>query len=249
MHDAAFVLFGALAGGFVSGLAGFGTGLVALGIWLHVIEPQVAASLVVVCSVVSQAQTIPTIWHAIRPARLWPFIVGGLIGVPIGTMLLARVDPGLFRLGTGILLVAFSAVMLVGRPRRQLARGGAGADAAIGFAGGIMGGLAGLSGPLPTMWATLRAWGKDERRGVFQAFNLTILSATLIAHTVAGMMSAEFGRLVLLALPGTLTGASLGSRLYKRLSDRRFDLVVLLLLGASGLTLIWTTAESEYSSR
>ena len=102
MHDAAFVLFGALAGGFVSGLAGFGTGLVALGIWLHVIEPRVAASLVVVCSVVSQAQTIPTIWHAIRPARLWPFIVGGLIGVPIGTMLLARVDPGLFRLGTGI---------------------------------------------------------------------------------------------------------------------------------------------------
>jgi hypothetical protein len=68
--------------------------------------------------------------------------------------------------GTGILLVAFSAVMLAGRPRRQLARGGAGADAAIGFAGGIMGGLAGLSGPLPTMWATLRAWGKDERQGM-----------------------------------------------------------------------------------
>ena len=88
-----FVLFGALAGGFVSGLAGFDTGLVALGIWLHVIEPRVAASLVVVCSVVSQAQTIPTIWHAIRPARLWPFIEG-LIGVAIGTMLLARVDPG-----------------------------------------------------------------------------------------------------------------------------------------------------------
>ncbi|MFL5134444.1 MAG: hypothetical protein ACJ8C6_07810, partial [Microvirga sp.] len=63
MHDAAFVLFGALAGGFVSGLAGFGTGLVALGIWLHVIEPRAAASLVVVCSVVSQAQTISTIWH------------------------------------------------------------------------------------------------------------------------------------------------------------------------------------------
>src|SRR4051812_27454199 len=130
-------------------------------------------------------------------------------------MLLARVDPGLFRLGTGILLVAFSAVMLADRPRRQLARGGAGADAAIGFAGGIMGGLAGLSGPLPTMWATLRPWGKDERRGVFQAFNLTILSATPLAPTAAGMMSAEVGRLLLLALPGTLTGACLRSRVFK----------------------------------
>ena len=49
------VLIGAFAGGFVSGLAGFGTGLVALGIWLHVIQPTTAATLVVVCSVVSQA--------------------------------------------------------------------------------------------------------------------------------------------------------------------------------------------------
>ena len=30
----AVLLFGALAGGFVSGLAGFGTALMALGIWL-----------------------------------------------------------------------------------------------------------------------------------------------------------------------------------------------------------------------
>ena len=30
----AILLFGALAGGFVSGLAGFGTALMALGIWL-----------------------------------------------------------------------------------------------------------------------------------------------------------------------------------------------------------------------
>jgi len=30
----ALLLFGALAGGFVSGLAGFGTALMALGIWL-----------------------------------------------------------------------------------------------------------------------------------------------------------------------------------------------------------------------
>src|SRR6266487_3872163 len=38
----------------------------------------------------------------------------------------------------------------------------------IGFAGGILGGLAGLSGVLPTLWASVRGWGKDERRGVFQ---------------------------------------------------------------------------------
>ena len=35
-------LVGALAGGFVSGLAGFGTGLMALGIWLYVLPPSMA---------------------------------------------------------------------------------------------------------------------------------------------------------------------------------------------------------------
>ncbi len=34
------IFVGALAGGFVSGLAGFGTGLMALGIWLYVLPPR-----------------------------------------------------------------------------------------------------------------------------------------------------------------------------------------------------------------
>ena len=61
---------GALAAGFVSGLAGFGTGLVALGFWLHVIDPLLAAPLVVICSVVAQAQSILVVRRGIRPARL-----------------------------------------------------------------------------------------------------------------------------------------------------------------------------------
>ena len=41
-----FVLvMGALAGGFVSGLAGFGTGLVALGMWLYAFPPAIAVPL------------------------------------------------------------------------------------------------------------------------------------------------------------------------------------------------------------
>jgi uncharacterized protein len=49
--------------------------------------------------------------------------------------------------------------------------GGRAADTGIGFAGEILGGLAGLSGPIPILWASMRSWGKDERRGIFQTFN------------------------------------------------------------------------------
>jgi len=98
------VIVGALSGGFVLGLAGFGTGLMAMGIWLHALPPAVAASLVVICSVVSQVQTIPTIWHVIRPRRVLPFVIPGLIGVPIGTQLLGLLNPNEFRFGLGMLL-------------------------------------------------------------------------------------------------------------------------------------------------
>lgn len=235
------VVGGAFAGGFVSGLAGFGTELMALGIWLHVLDPASAAVLVVVCSVVAQAQTIPAIWHAIDRARVGPMIAAGLFGVPIGSWLVYKVDPNAFRLGMGLLLVAFSGFMLFGRPTTRVTAGGHVADAAVGFAGGILGGLAGLSGPPPIVWATLRGWSKDERRGVFQAFNLSILLAAGVTFALSGRLTGEVGRLVLAALPGTLCGAWLGARTYRRLSDRRFHEVVLVLLGASGLGLVWTS--------
>lgn len=232
---------GALLGGFVSGLAGFGTGLVALGIWLHAAPPVVAAALVVICSVISQAQTIPAIWHAVDFGRQWPMIVAGIVGVPIGVSFLGHVNPDTFRLGVGVLLVVFSTCMLLAPAVRGIGWGGRAADAVIGLGGGILGGVAGLSGPLPTMWATLRGWSKDQRRAVFQSYNLIVLSAAFASYVVNGLITGEVGWLLLGALPGTILGSWLGARAYRRLSDRRFHQLVLCLLGVSGLTLIWSS--------
>ena len=51
------LFLGALAGGFVAGLAGFGTALMALGIWLYVLPPSMAVPLVLICSVIAQTST------------------------------------------------------------------------------------------------------------------------------------------------------------------------------------------------
>jgi len=233
------ITFGALAGGFVSGLAGFGTGITAISIWLYAVSPPVAASLVVVCSVISQAQTLPAIWRYIEAKRVFPFILPGVLGVPLGTVLLSHLDTRILKLAMGSLLLLFSAYMLFGRSCAKTAWGGRIADGAIGFGGGVLGGLAGLSGPLPTMWAAIRGWGKHESRAVFQAFNLTVLSIALLSHAIAGLLTADVGWALLAALPGTITGAWLGAHAYGRLDDRRFRVIILLLLCASGGVLIW----------
>jgi uncharacterized membrane protein YfcA len=109
------------------------------------------------------------------------------------------------------------------------------------LAGGVLGGLAGLSGPLPTLWASVRGWGKDERRGVFQTFNWTILTAALCLQAGAGLITPDVARFGLLALPGTILGSWLGARTYRALSDGNFRDVVLGLLFLSGIGLVWSS--------
>src|ERR1700759_2246748 len=101
------LFIGALAGGFVSGLAGFGTALMALGIWLYVLPPSAAVPLVLICSVVAQNATLPWMGKSFDLTLVWPFLIGGLPGVPLGTMLVAHADPVVFKLTVGILLLVF----------------------------------------------------------------------------------------------------------------------------------------------
>jgi hypothetical protein len=232
------VLAGALAGGLVLGLTGFGTGITALVFWLHAVPPVVAGPLVVVCSLIGQVQTLPKIWHAINLRRVAPFIVGGLLGVPIGTLLLAHVSVAAFKFCVGVLLVSYCSYMLLARVQTRIAWGGRAVDALVGFIGGILGGLAGISAPPVTVWTGLRDWSRDARRAVLQAFNTTILSFALLSQLVAGFMTVELLKATLVALPGTLLGTWLGRRAYDRLSDARFAQVVLVVLLISGTMLI-----------
>jgi uncharacterized membrane protein YfcA len=243
MTAIAFVLlfFGALAGGFVSGLAGFGTALMALGIWLYALPPSVAVPLVLICSIVAQTSTLPSIWRSIDFRLVWPFLIGGLAGVPLGTLLIAHADPRVFKLSIGVLLLVFPAALYFNRAPIAPRFGGRAADGMVGFAGGILGGLAGLSGPLPILWANLRGWGKDERRGIFQTFNWTILTASLCLQVGTGFVGAEVLWLALLAFPVTLFGAWIGARTYHALSDQNFRDVVLGLLFLSGVGLVWNS--------
>ncbi len=209
--------------------------------WLNAVNPVLAAPLVVICSIVAQLQTLPTIWHAIDWRQVFPFVLGGLLGVPAGTLLLNLVSVQMFKVMVGIFLIGYCCFMLARRVAPTVSWGGRGADGVIGFAGGVLGGLAGLSGVLPTVWANLRGWGKQARRGLFQVFNMTVLSFALGSQAIGGFFTLELGKLVLIALPGTMLGAWLGRKTYNRLGDDRFNQLVLVLLLLSGISIVVTT--------
>ena len=241
MDQVALVLLGALAGGFVNGLTGFGTGLTAMGLWLYALSPPVAASLVIICSVISQLQTLPAIWRSIQWKGVLPYVAPGLFGVPIGTRLLPYIDPRMFKIGVGLFLVSYSAYALIRRQQVINRFGGRIGDCLVGFGGGCLGGLTGISGVPVLVWTDIRGYAKEHRRSLLQAFNITILTMSLASHAFTGLLTAEVARATLAALPGTVGGAWLGLTVYRQLGNRGFQQIVMGLLLASGLVLIATS--------
>ncbi len=192
----------------------------------------------IICSVVSQTQTLHLIWRSIRWDRLLPFVVPGVIGVPIGTFLLPHIDPRLFKLGMGSFLVIYSAYVLARRGGISSGFGGNMADGIAGFGGGVLGGLTGLSGVLPVVWTDIRGWTKEQRRSVVQTFNMTILSLALVSHAFTGLLTRQVAFDALIALPATIAGAWLGAFIYRRLADRGYQRAIMMLLLASGVGLV-----------
>ena len=236
--DIAIVVAGALAAGFVNGLSGTGYALVALGFWLQAMSPITAAPLTALCGVAGHIQSLPTIWKGVRWPRLWPMLLAGIVGVPIGTLLLDHVQPNPLRIGVGILLIVYSAWMAFVRRPPIVTSGGRLADAAVGFTGGVMGGMASLSGPAPAIWAQLRGLGRAEQRGINQPYNMSVLLLALASAGVAGFLDRTFFVWAAICVPTTLIGARIGLALYGRLDDAQFRRILLALLGLSGASLI-----------
>jgi uncharacterized membrane protein YfcA len=235
------IVVGAAVGGFVQGLSGFAFGLVAMGIWAWSLDPVLAGPLVVFGSLAGQLLGSGALWRTMNPLRALPFVVGGIAGVPLGVALLHYINPVAFKASVGLILVVWCPLMLVAQDLPRIRWGGPWADAAVGWIGGIMGGLGGLTGPAPILWTTLRGWDRQTQRGVFQSFNICMHSLTLTVYFVSGTMPRAVLPLFAVMVPAMIIPTICGFLLYSRVSDLAFRRVVLGLLTLSGAVLIVTS--------
>jgi uncharacterized membrane protein YfcA len=233
------VIVGALVAGFITGLAGFGTGLVASGLWFHALPAAMVPPLVALSSVAAQIVGLIAGRKAFDWPRTWPYLAGGAIGVPLGIGALAAASPFLLRTSVGAFLVVYAAYQLFQRRKCEIgAWGGRSADGIIGVGGGFLGGFAGLSGPLPLVWLQLRGGGSDSQRAVYQPFNLIVLTLASVGMAVSGQITMPMLWIAFLCLPATLIGAWIGARVYVGVSAQAFQRVVLCLLLVSGCILL-----------
>jgi uncharacterized protein len=230
-------LTAAFLGGLISGLSGFAMGIVVSGVWLHFISPEQNAALVVLSGLVTQGSGIWRVRHALNWRRVMPFIVGGAIGVPMGTLVLTMADPEKLRVGIGALLISFGLYGLL-KPTLRSACAGTGPDFAVGIGNGLIAGVSGLGGIAVTVWCQLLGGSKDSQRAIFQPVMFATFAMSAVSLGVAGAYTAETLKLYALALPLLVVGIWCGLRLYGKLDDTGFRKVILFLLLACGLSLV-----------
>jgi uncharacterized membrane protein YfcA len=237
----AAVLAGVFVAAFASGLAGFAFNLVAAGILFHFMVPQETAPVMVVGSLLIQGATL----HVVRPHMRWasirPYVIGGALGTPFGVMILERAAAGAITAFIGVLLVCYAGYMLARIALRMappVLKGGQAADGAVGFAGGILGGIGGFSGALPVMWGDLKGLRKDQARAIFQPYIVAMQVVAAIALFAGGFFTRESVLLLLSILPSLALGTWLGLRAYRAIPAEGFRVVLLALLLLSGLSLV-----------
>ena len=239
-------ILGALFAGFIQGLTGFAFALIAMSFWVWGLSPQLAAPLVVFasiwCHLISMHQdkksSIPTLS---KRHLLIPYILAGCLGIPIGSYLLQVIEIQTFKLILGIFLILWSPLMLLNPRIQAIQHSGKYADACIGFIGGILGGLGGFCGSIPSAWLMLKQLSKQDQRYILRHFNFAIQVITLLVYFYTHTITSEhlpymFALMILVSVP-----AILGARLFYKISEQHFKRLVLSLLFASGLVLVWTS--------
>ena len=226
------------AASFVTGLAGFAFAIVAAAIWLHFLPPAQSTVLIAAFGLIVQGWAVWKLRHAIRPSRVAPFLVGAVIGVPLGAQLLRWSAPDSLRLGIGVMLVAFSLYSLI-RPRLPIPSEAARVtDGMVGTLNGALGGATGFAGIILTIWCTLRGWPPPEQRAVFQPVGVFVFLLTALFLGGTGTIAPGTLSLFLIGLPAVAFGTWTGLKLFDRLNETAFRRVVLVLLLASGIALL-----------
>lgn len=241
LADFGLIAAGAFLAALVIGSAGFAFAIVVTGFWIHVLPPPALVLLAAICATLLHAASIWRFRREIEYGLLWPFLVGAVLGVPLGVAALGHVDATLFRRLFGAFMIAYSVYMLA-LPRLHVVRlsptTARAADAAVGWVSGVLGGLAMLQGTLTTIWCGMRGWDKRRSRCVYQPYiGFTALLIMAVAGPNIEVDAKRFGGYLLVCVPALAAGLWLGMRVFDWISEERFRRLLLWLILASGVVL------------
>lgn len=237
LQQLALLCAGAAIGGAIFGVIGFAYG-VTMSVFIHhaFAAPDVVF-IVVGGALVLNLGLLPRFWRELRWRAVMPYLVGATLGLPLGLWLLTQLDAKTIRAFVALLIVAYGLFALrqhSREPFRVTGAHGHALDGAIGFAGGVIGGVSGLGPLVPGVWFGLRGLTKMQQRSLAQPFGLYLQGFMVAWLLGTSTVSRDAIEGLAIATPVMLAAAWVGVRGFDRLSTAYFQrgVVVLAIVGA-----------------
>lgn len=243
LGDSQLVFLGlsAFLGGLIFGVLGFAYGVIASLFLHHAYSPSEVVFLVVAGALTLNLFLLPRLWREINWRQSFPYVIGGLGGIPFGFVLLDYLPGPIIKMSVAGLILVYCGfawwMQSANRPDLPAFAHSKPASFSVGLAGGIVGGVSGLGPLIPSLWFGLLRLNKHSQRGLSQPFGILIQSVMTALLLGSGRVSAEALMSLLIALPLLGLSVYLGFRVFQAMAVERFRqaVVIAAMAGASVL--------------
>jgi uncharacterized membrane protein YfcA len=237
--DLVVIVIAIAVGAFIKGATGGGLPQVAIPVMAPFLGVEHAVVLMAIPGVVSNAWLLRTHRAEARHTRDLPSLVGtSIVGAVIGTVALKSLDGRALSAALVVVIVAYIVIVLVHPGFHLPGRLTRVTSPPVGLVAGGLQGSTGISGPLLTTY--LHGYQLPPRAYVFSLAVLFCVGAVVQTVTLAAVglyTGARFIESLLTLIPIALFLPA-GSWAAKRLSPTTFQRVTLVLVAASGVSLL-----------
>ncbi len=221
---------------FVRGVAGFGSGLIAIPLLLVWFPLLVAVPLVVALDYLASASQGIKDRQAIRWREIWPLLPFAFLGMAAAIYLLQTIDAQLLLKALAVFIILYALYSLAGRnPESVHSRWWA---IPAGGLGGLIGTTFGTGGPFYVVYLQMRKLDKTQFRATFAAIFLLDGANRLAGYFFSGMLTLQFLKMLAMALPVMMASIYLGGRVHTTVSQETFRRGIGILLICSGIALL-----------
>ena len=210
----------AFISGTARGFSGFGSALIFMPLASSLAAPRLVAALLLVIDFVGSLPLLPKAWHKADRKATSVIVAGALVGVPIGTWLLTRLDPVTTRwiisgFVTALLLLLLSGWRYRGKDYAALSVG-------IGMLSGFCSGLAQTGGPPIVGYWLGRPVASQIARANIVLFFAASDFFSMVSYAVTGLINRDALLFALVVGPVYAIGVRCGALLFGRASEAVF---------------------------
>ncbi len=213
------------------GFSGFGSALIFMPLASSVAGPRLVAALLLVIDFISAAPLVPNAWREADRKATAVIVAGALVGVPIGTYFLSRLDPITTRWIISGFVTALLVLLLSGW--RYRGRDYPALSITVGCVSGFCSGLAQTGGP-PIVGYQL---GRPIPSKIARANILLFFGASdffsVVSYALSGLITWDSLKLSLLIGPIYALGVAFGASLFGRASESVFRSICYALIAMS----------------